>query len=225
MSAASVSLNEARILLNDVAAANFTDAVLLPFLRKAYRELQQNLVDNGISNNREQSATTTIPAGTTAWTFSSSPALPSTLLYPIQMKEKISGADDSTLVDMIQENWVPDIAQTSKLVYWAWIDSQIRFVGATADVPVQLRYFESLGAITDATTNITILDSETFLASRTAALAAMYAGGNPTRATALQQDAITALDLLLGTAVKERQSMPVRRRRFQAFGRRSFWNW
>ena len=223
MPLASVPLDEARAELNDVGAAIFTNTVLLPFLKKSYRELQQELNDNGISYSREQAANINITAGMTALTFASTPALPTDLLYPISISEKVSGADDSTFVPMVESTWTPNLTQTSRLIYWTWREDEIKFVGATSVVPIQLRYFKSLAAIADSTTNIPILDCETFLAARTAALAAFSIGGSLSRAEALSNDADRAMDRLLGTAVKNRQQMPVRRRKFRPFGARNYY--
>lgn len=43
------ALNLARSLANDAAGAVFSDAVLLPFLNSAYRALQRELAESGVS--------------------------------------------------------------------------------------------------------------------------------------------------------------------------------
>ena len=48
------ALNLARALLNDSSAAVFTDTMLLPFLNSAYRGLQRELAESGVSVLAEQ---------------------------------------------------------------------------------------------------------------------------------------------------------------------------
>lgn len=223
MPLASVALDEARILLNDVGATLYTNTILLPYLKKAYRELQQQLADNGVSVTREQSSALTLAANVTVLNSSSTPALPTDLLYPITLEEKLSGESDINYIPMQEVEWIDNFEQTERLQVWSWRENEIKLNGATGTTLVRIRYFKSLAAIVDSTTNIPILDSETFLGSRTAALAAFTIGGSVDKATVLSTDAESALATLLSTQVKNRQNQPVRRKRFRSF--RTRWGW
>mgnify|MGYP001558319114 CR=1 FL=1 len=227
MPLASVVLDEARFLLNDVSAKLYTNTVLLPALRKAYRELQQNLRDNSISTSREASAALTVLASSVPFslTFSSSPAIPADLLYPIKLDEKFQNQGDESYVSLKEKDWSPDITPSDRLQFWAWNEDQLKFVGVINTVILRIKYWKGLAAIVDSTTDIPILDCETFLAARTAALAAYSIGGKLDKASILQSDASEALELLIGTSVKNRQGLPVRRRPFRPFrfGGRIFW--
>jgi len=223
MPLASVALNEARLLLNDTAAKLYTDTILLPVLRKAYRELQQELVDNGVATAKEATAALTVPANTTVINSTSTPALPTDLLYPIMLHERFEGQEDVDYVEMDERPWPPDLTQNSRLQYWTWAEGEIKTPGATGITILRIRYWKDLAAIVDGTTNIPILDSVTFLAARTAAIAAFSIGGAPTKSQALQGDAEVALNRLVSTAVKNRQAMPVRRQPFRGFRRSFFW--
>jgi len=223
MPLASAALNEARLLLNDTAAKLYTDTILLPVLRKAYRELQQELVDNGIATAKEATAALTVPANTTAIVSGGTPALPTDLLYPIELHERFAGQTDIDYVEMDERPWPPDVTQISRLQYWTWAEGEIKTPGATGITVLRIRYWKDLAAIVDGTTNIPILDSTTFLAARTASIAAFSIGGAPTKSQVLQGDADKALETLLSTAVKNRQAMPVRRQPFRGFRRSFFW--
>ena len=48
------ALNLARALVNDTAGAVFTDTLLMPLLNSAYRGLQRELAENGVSVLAEQ---------------------------------------------------------------------------------------------------------------------------------------------------------------------------
>lgn len=217
MPLASIVLNEARFLLNDVGAKLATDTVLLPALKKAYRELQQNLVDNGISVARDQSAALAVPAATTALTFGSTPALPANLIYPIMLHEKQTGQSDSNYQKMTESVWPPDVTASTYRNNWAWIEDEVRFPAAVGANVIRIRFWGSLAPIVDGTTNIPILDCETFLSARTAALAAIVIRKDENLAIALSGDGNNALGILLSTAVKNRQANPTRRRRFRSF--------
>lgn len=225
MPTATVVLDEARLLLNDVGAKLYTNTVLIPVLNKAYRELQQNFVDNSIATTKEQTAALTVLANTTVLNFTSSPPLPANLLYPIMLHEKFAGQADTEYSKMIERGWPPDLTRSDRLMYWTWEDDSIKLVGAIGTVVLRIRFYGSLAVIDNPSDSILILDAETFLAARTAAIAATVIGASPTRGQLLQGDAEQALGLLLSTNVKNRQAIPVRRRPFRAFrfGGRLFW--
>jgi len=219
MPLAIVALDEARLLLNDVGAKLATNAVLLPFLKKAFRELQQNLVDNGVSTARATSAAITVPAAITGIFFTATPdpELPPNLLYPIELDEKLVGQDDINYTRMTESVWPLDLTAEIYRRFWAWNQDEILFPAATGDTIIRIRYWGSLPPIADETTNIEITDSETFLGSRTAALAALVIRKDAELASACAGDANQALGILLSTAVKNRQANPVRRRKFRSF--------
>lgn len=225
MPLASVILTDARVLLNDQAGALFTDTVMLPVLRIAYKELQNSCNLHGIAVDKEQTAALNIPALATKITFTSTPALPSNLIYPIELKEKINGQPNATYVSMNRTPFVPNLTQVSRLVYWTWIQEEIRFVGATSVVPIIIRYYIDNTEIVDVSTDIPILNSGIYLTYKTAAIAAYTIGGSPTKGNKLESESLEKLDDFLGIGVSNRQAMPVRRRPFRSFGRRSFWNW
>ena len=227
MPLASVVLQEARVLLNDTALAGgklYTDTVLLPILRKAYRELQQELVDNGISTAKEATAALTVPANTIIIATGTTPPIPTDLLYPIMLHERFQGEADVNYVKMEEKAWPPDVTQTERLQFWTWAESEIKTPGATGITILRIRYWKDLAAIATAATDIPILDSTTFLAARTATIAAFTIGGAPSKSQSLQADAEGALVRLISTAVKNRQAMPVRRQPFRSFRRYGlFW--
>ena len=81
------ALDLARALVNDAAGAVFTDTLLMPLLNSAYRGLQRELAENGVSVLAEQQdvALATDPtSGVTPIEISdvSSPQLPTDCLAP-----------------------------------------------------------------------------------------------------------------------------------------------
>jgi hypothetical protein len=175
-------------------------------LNKAYRELQTKLQKAGQPTAKEVTDVITVTAGTTE--LADGGQLPGDLLYPINLYELIN----SEYVKMIETSWEPFEDQTDRLRYWNWREDSIKLLGATSDRDVKIRYMKGLPSLTGPTSSILILNSLTFLAARTGAIAALVIGENPTRAGALDDDAKTAWEDLKMTQVKQRQSRPVRRR-------------
>jgi hypothetical protein len=113
---------------------------------------------------------------------------------------------------MTETDWEPTAIPTNRLNYWNWREEEIKFLGATVNREVRIRYMKGLTRITATTTPVTILNSTTFLGARCATIAAFVIGNNPARATALSDDAGSALSDLLAILVKRGQGLPVRRR-------------
>lgn len=219
----SAVLDESRVLLNDQAAKLYTNTVMLGVFKKAYRELRQQLADNGISTTRELSEEFTIPTDFLEMTFASTPPLPPNFLYPIKLEEKLPGEPDNNYVTMTETVWSPDISPDGRLRYWDWRQNILHFPSNTGTIILRIKFWGELPEITDpATDEVAILDSETFLAARCASIAATTIGGSPTKGEILQNDASAALAILLSTAVKNRQATPTRRRPFRGF-RSTFW--
>src|ERR1700751_6278261 len=81
------ALTLARALMNASSASVFTDALLMPLLNSAYRGLQRELAENGVSVLGEQQDIDLEPdpsSGVTNMEISdtSSPQLPSDCLFP-----------------------------------------------------------------------------------------------------------------------------------------------
>jgi hypothetical protein len=204
-------LNDAKPLLNDPSGIIYSDTVLLPLLKKAHRELQQKLARSGQQQLKELSALIVVLAGTVR--LGDAAGLPTDLVYPIALKEKAQGASVDQYLDMDQSDWEETAVPGPELRMWAWREDEIKFPGASTNRDVLIKYRKGLTLITSVNTPIGILDSETYLASRTAALAAAVIGENYDRAGALNGDADNAFDVLIGTNTMNRQTMPVRRRR------------
>lgn len=206
-------LNEVKGLMNDPSGSIYPDIALLPILQKSYRELQVKLSALGISVSREVIGTTFLLAGIK--TLGDGSGLPTDLIHPIELGERAFGSEDK-FARMDEVEWEPDAKPTDHLSVWSWREEAIWFVGATTDRQIFIRYIKSLTPLTTGNTPVLINDSTTWLAQRTAALAALLLGHNPSRAEALITDLYSAngaWEDLKATKVKRLQSIPVRRRR------------
>src|SRR5262245_25200457 len=208
---ASTLLAEIKPLLNDPQGLVYSDSALLPLLSKAYRELQTRLSRAGMGVTKEVAERVPVDANVTF--LGDGAGLPTGILYPVELKEAPRGAPLQNFFLMDERNWEPNLERVSELRLWTWREEQIKFVGATTDRDVYIRYVKGLTPITDVNSPIQILNSELFLEARAAAIAAAVLGENTTRAGVLNQDAEMWYDVLIGGLVKRGQRHPVRRMR------------
>ena len=206
-------MNRAASLLNDTPKTQFTYAAQIPYLNTAIDELQEEMELMGLSTTRGYSTGYAIGAGAGAIVA----PLPTNLVEFQNLYEKSSGAPSTDYLEMTKVEFLPDLTATNSLRYWTYQEGQIRFVPANSARDVKIEYIGAIQALVVANTDlITILNSRSYLAFRTAGLVARFVGENPTRADQLDSMALQARDKLLGIGVKANQSMPVRRAPFMA---------
>jgi hypothetical protein len=198
----------AQVLLNDSAGSNYTAASLLPLLQKAYRELQTKMQRAGLSVSEKRSSTLTVTAGTTS--LGDGSGLPTDFLYPVNVWERGSTSEQWQPVN--EEMWEDTDPMGPALGVYSWREDTIYFRGATTSRLVMIEYVKTAPTLTSTGTAIVIPDSDIFLASRCAAIAAVVIGENPTRGKTLNDDAEAAWQDFKGVRVKNRQGLPVRRR-------------
>ena len=190
------ALSLARALLNDSAGAVFTDTLLMPLLNSAYRGLQRELAENGISVMAEQQDIELdidpITGATNAEISDvSSPQLPTDCLMPHMLWERAAQNTNDVFVPMekfTSGGGMLNLQPGALLRLWEWREDKVNLVGATQPVTVRIRYEKLLPLLTLGTDPVQIRSATDPLAFATAALAARSRG-----ARALAQD-------LLGTA-------------------------
>lgn len=220
------ALNLARALLNDTAGAVFTDALLMPLLNSAYRGLQRELAENGVSVLIEQQdldLELDPASGVTNTEISdaSTPQLPADCLMPHMLWERATANTTDVFVPMEKftaGGSMLNLQPSSYLRLWEWREDKITLIGATQAITVRMRYEKILPAVTLGTDPIQIRAAIDPLAFATAALAARSRG-----ARALAQDLLAtaqmATENLIERYVKPEQTKG-RRRRPYGFRRR-----
>lgn len=174
------ALSLARALMNDSSAAVFTDALLMPLLNSAYRGLQRELAENGVSVLTEQQDLDLEPdplSGVTNTEISdtSSPQLPSDCLMPQMLWERAAANTADTFVPMekfTSGGSMLNLQPSTYLRLWEWREDKINLVGATQAVTVRVRFEKVLPALTTGTDPVQIRAATDPLAFATAALAA-----------------------------------------------------
>jgi hypothetical protein len=177
---ASVVLATARTLLNDDAATLWTDAILFPKLQQAHKELQIKLRRSAAPlmktfYTETLSAYTSGGAGQTGFLTP-----PADLISPIQLWEK-AAADPVTLYALMTESdTLPNVTQAATMIWWAWVEEVVTFIGSTAARMIKMLYWRSLPLPAVNTDLINFLNGELYLAPRTGALAAGSVGEEKT---------------------------------------------
>jgi hypothetical protein len=190
------ALNLARALVNDSAGAVFTDTLLMPLLNSAYRGLQRELAENGVSVMVEQQdieldVDPTTGVTNTEISDASSPQLPADCLMPHMLWERAAPNTADVFVPMekfTSGGGMLNLQPSGYLRLWEWREDKINLIGATQSITVRIRYEKLLPLLTLGTDPVQIRSATDPLGFATAALAARSRG-----ARALAQD-------LLGTA-------------------------
>lgn len=201
-------------LQNDTAKTIYTYTVQIPYLNMAMAELQEVFEQHNVpATNDTTSSPITVNVGTTTIT------LPTDLVEIQQLHERLFNSNDD-YTPMTRRDFLPKTTViTSDLCYWQYNGQVVSFIGANTARQVLVDYVQSLFVpITAPSDTITLINSKTFLAYRTAGLCSQFVGENQDRADNLNQFAILALDRALGINIKGTQSISTRRRPFrQAF--------
>ena len=207
MANASVALAEAQALLNDVGASLFTDAVLLPSLKKAHRELQVLLWENGLPVIKEVTAVIDVAANATSLGAN----LPTDILEPKALQERVDGStSEDDWRDVPEADPLPRVEPSARIVYWAWREEVVEFIAPTTAREVKLRYLKGLTVPTSGSSAIGLIFGELYLGPRLASIAVQTLG-NTTRAEELTNDAAFWIPKILAANVKRGQAIPTRR--------------
>lgn len=189
------ALNLARAMVNDASGAVFTDAVLLPLLNSAYRGLQRELAENGVSvlaAQQDLDLAVDPVAGVTPFEISdvSNPQLPTDCLVPHMLWERATPNTGDVFVPMekfTSGGGMLNLQPATYLRLWEWREDKINLIGATQSITVRLRYEKILPELALGADPVQIRAATDPLAFATAALAARSRG-----ARALAQDLLGA---------------------------------
>lgn len=197
-------------LLNDADQNTYNDDVLFPFLVMAYQELQAECDANGISIIKDILASTDVDSGVVEL------EAPDDLIAPIALYERVQGStSEDDWKKMTQKEWEPNTPQSESLVYWIWREGQFKFVGATTDREVRIRYLRDLDALVDDNSNIArVANARLFLQFETAALCSGSILKIEKTTNRLEKKAEYYLALTLVVEVKNNQGFVTTRRPF-----------
>jgi hypothetical protein len=215
------ALGLARSLVNDAAGVVFTDAVLMPMLNSAYRALQRDLAENGVTvlmSSIDIPLPLTNGLTPTRLNDTTSPQLPVNLLAPHNMWEMVTGSTDLFIPMEKITGGLPNLQPSSYLRIWEWREDSINMLGATQAVTVRIRYEKSLSALMLGTDPMLIRYCTDPLGYATAAMAARSRGSRALAADMLLA-AQQATEKLIERYVRPEQ-LKARRRRPYGYHRR-----
>lgn len=208
---ASDVLDEAASLLSDTAKAQWTNTVLLPYLKMAHAELELELFSVGARKVKEVTAILSVPSGTTS--FSTATILPSDFIQPIKLEECLPGSNNwrdvvpTTIDDLVSP-------ALDYIAFYCFRNQDIRINPPSIARSARLVYRASLSSITATSSPIATFQSRLFLSHRTASNASAFNGTNVERGSALGTLADNYLNKLISIELRNQQSLSYRRRKF-----------
>lgn len=211
-------LDSARTHMADVFASDWTDPEILAKFQEAHRELQLQLFSAGLPMMQNVSPVITVPPNTTDYTTCT--GYPTDILLPTWIVERLPGQDASSFVDMTPRDFLPFIdPDQTRLIYWAWQQYKVQFIGCTSPVETQMRYRCGIAIPQLNTDPIGILQGETYLSFRTAALCLEQMPGQEALAQTRNAEAmdhigrIVQLNVTLQAQMLPTKRQPYHRRR------------
>ncbi len=213
------ALTLARALVNDTSGAVFTDTLLMPLLNSAYRGLQRELAENGVSVLMEQQdieldLNTSTGATNTEISDVSSPQLPTDCLMPHMLWERATANTGDVFIPMekfTSGGSMLNLQPSGYLRLWEWREDKINLIGATQSITVRVRYEKVLATLTLGTDPVQIRSATDALGYATAALAARSRGARAL-AVDLLGAAQTAIENLINRYVRPEQTTGRRRK-------------
>jgi hypothetical protein len=213
------ALTLARALVNDTSGAVFTDTLLMPLLNSAYRGLQRELAENGVSVLMEQQdieLDQIVLTGVTNTEISdvSSPQLPTDCLMPHVLWERATANTGDVFVPMekfTSGGGMLNLQPSTYLRLWEWREDKINLIGATQSITVRVRYEKVLPILTLGTDPVQIRSATDALGYATAALAARSRGARAL-AVDLLGAAQTAIENLINRYIRPEQTTGRRRK-------------
>lgn len=208
--------SDARQWLGDPDGEVFDDATLQVPFATAYREMFDCMVTRELPPVRLV-VTYTLPANTSTWTPSVT-----NLGEPLEMSER--GVGETVYRIMTPVDIIPGADSARELRFWQWANEMFTFVPALEARELSLLYLATGSAPTTGSTEIALDNARSFLALRTASMAALTRGMSALSAT-LRAEALGpsgqpdasggALRGLINPMILEQQKRPVRLNSFR----------
>lgn len=217
-------------LLNDSEMQVYTYAVQVPYLNTALRELQEYYELNNMPVTDTVSTVIEVPAGTTAVGYEpavpvpNTPYLPDDLIEPKIVWERQHDVDPFIIMNKVDflPRWQEGV-ELNQFIWYTWQSQQIRVLAANQANDLKLDYTRNLfSEIEDETDTINVVNAQSFLQYRTAALCARFIGEDIPRADQLDQFAGLSMDRSVGIGTKGRQAIVIRKRPFRSSYKRLY---
>lgn len=133
----------------------YTDTVLLPFVKMAYRITQRELLGDGSKTQTREHILENFAAEATVLDDATSPALPTDFLGPRQLWER-PYLSEVRFREMEPCNALPDRPVSAYNCLFSWREDAIYFIGANQALDIKLRYYAAQPDIESADSLILI---------------------------------------------------------------------
>lgn len=213
-------MDKSAVLMNDSAKTTYTYAAQLPYLQIALQELREHFELNKIPVTQLTSAVIPVDAGDIAVGYNGAglKTLPNDMVEPIKLWER--NRNINPFIPMTKLSYLPHSQEgvlTNQLSYYVWESQSIKFLPSLQNNDIKIDYVRELfQAIVDENSFINVVNAQTFLEYRTAALLAEFIERNKTSADGFNGYAVLGIDRTTGISVKGKQNIMTRRRPFRA---------
>ncbi len=134
------------------------DVDLQDFVRTGYRAAARYLRAQGMGLLRKQSSTIAIPMSAVSLGRATTPALPTDLIRPIELRESPTGTNTWAAMRS-SDGFTPEVGTGATLDVWDWRGDAIIFRGNSARaIDIQVLYECELPALTFASSELLIPD-------------------------------------------------------------------
>lgn len=210
-------------LLNDPNKTDYTYTVMLPYLNMAIEELSEILEESNVSPTNG-TVLIVVPTGKSEivpieLSLDGSPTYPDDLTEIQEVRERTNIGSQDPFTLLPRRETILASTPTNSLQGWTWEDQRIMFNAYGANVPIEVELIyvrHGIPYVANENSAITMINSRTYLAYKTAAFCAMFIGENESRASLLEGLAERAVDRTANISNKGRQQIVTRHRPFRA---------
>jgi hypothetical protein len=208
-------------LLDDANRSVFTGDFILPYINVAQRSILTKLRSAGCQEVRVRSGTITVPAGTTTLTKTTTPALPSDLVWPDELWEAKLGGNNEDYYRIVGPITLPNQARSNTLGYWDWFHDELRFIGANEARDIKLDYWSTnpdFSLPVDPTDTVIFQDAVNVI-SLLCCKGIAVSRGQYQAAQVFEAQAADELESIINAQLKMQQQQPDRRQPYRGRGR------
>lgn len=159
-----------REYMNDDAGAVWTNAVLLPRINRSLAKVQRRMARSGVLTFADDYDTSLnalpgVPQGSDVLVLDN---LPADFILPWRLWERRTGSTEQWCPMSMRVDGLTKRDPVDRLCEWEWIANELRFIGATQDNDVLIRYERQLPVLNAIEDPIPILDALDAIAAHAA---------------------------------------------------------
>lgn len=208
-------MDSAAALVNDINKITYTYVKQIPYLKLAYQEVQDRLVQLGSPSVNTVSDFITVVANTESLDLLGGIGARDILLEPVLVWQRAVGANNDSWEPLERMEWVGNLEEPgSTLGGWSWREGLIKFIKSTTNREIKIAYRARLVPIVNEGTIILFPAFNTFLSQKTAAYLAEFIMKDKSRASVLYTLSEKAFETAVMTSVKSMQYFPAKRRSY-----------